>query len=175
MAKHAKPRRRTSTFRRILVPHDLSVRADAALRAAARLLAPGGRLEVLHVIVPIAPIPELPVGGLGRYIAEPEFVHGARRQLETIVRRVFGRRRPRLTITVAIGDPHECIVRAGRRADLVVLSTLGRTGLAHLVIGSVAEKTVRDSPTPVLTVRPVADRRRIVTRASRGIPNRAKN
>ena len=38
------------------------------------------------------------------------------------------------------------------------MSTEGRTGLAHLLIGSVAEKVVRHSPVPVLTVRPPAPR-----------------
>jgi nucleotide-binding universal stress UspA family protein len=39
-------------------------------------------------------------------------------------------------------------------SDLIVLGTHGRTGLAHLLIGSIAEKVVRKSPVPVLTVRP---------------------
>jgi nucleotide-binding universal stress UspA family protein len=147
------PKRR-SLFRRILVPHDLSLRADAALRAAARLLPPGGELVVLHVVVPTVSIDELPVSGLGRYISEAEFMHGARRELERVVERAFGRRRPRLTLTAAIGDPAQTILREGRRADLIVLSTQGRTGLAHFVIGSVAERVVRHSARPVLTVRP---------------------
>jgi universal stress protein A len=147
-------RNRPSLFHRILVPHDLSARADAALRAAARLLPPGGELIVLHVIVPIVRIDELPVNGLGRYISEAEFVHGARRQLERVVERVFGRRRPRLTLAAAIGDPAQTILREGRHADLIVISTQGRTGLAHFVIGSVAERVVRHSGRPVLTVRP---------------------
>ena len=114
---------------------------------------------VLHVVVPIVPIDELPVGGLGRYVSEAEYAHGARRQLAGVVQRALGRRRPSITIAVAFGDPLRCILREGRRADLIVLSTLGRTGLAHLVIGSVAEKVVRHSERPVLTVRPEADRR----------------
>lgn len=39
-------------------------------------------------------------------------------------------------------------------ADLLVLGTHGRTGVNHMLLGSVAEKVVRDSPCPVLTVRP---------------------
>jgi nucleotide-binding universal stress UspA family protein len=43
--------------------------------------------------------------------------------------------------------------------DAVVMSTAGRTGLAHLVIGSVAEKVVRHSPIPVVTLRARRGRR----------------
>ena len=45
----------------------------------------------------------------------------------------------------------EAAVEAG--ADLIVLSTHGRTGLAHMLIGSVAERVVRHAPCPVLTLR----------------------
>jgi nucleotide-binding universal stress UspA family protein len=47
------------------------------------------------------------------------------------------------------------IMQAARElgSDLIVMGTHGRTGLAHLVIGSVAEKVVRKSTVPVLTVR----------------------
>ena len=73
---------------------------------------------------------------------------------ERVVERVFGRRRPRLTLTAMVGDPAQTILREGRGADLIVLSTQGRTGLAHFVIGSVAERVVRHSVCPVMTVRP---------------------
>ena len=46
-----------------------------------------------------------------------------------------------------------CHYAAKEEADLIVLSTHGRTGLAHLLIGSVAEKVVRHAPCPVLTLR----------------------
>jgi len=53
------------------------------------------------------------------------------------------------------GIPHEQIVRAAksRRADLLVLGTHGRSGLAKLFIGSVAGRVVAAAPCPVLTVR----------------------
>ncbi len=53
------------------------------------------------------------------------------------------------------GDAGAELVRFARerRFDLVVLATLGRTGLAHLVLGSVAERVVREAPCPVLVVR----------------------
>jgi universal stress protein A len=42
--------------------------------------------------------------------------------------------------------------------DLIVMATHGRTGLSHLLIGSVAERVVRTSPCPVLTIRPPAEK-----------------
>jgi nucleotide-binding universal stress UspA family protein len=52
------------------------------------------------------------------------------------------------------GNPSREILKKARRekADLIVIGTHGRSGLPHIVLGSVAEKTVRLSPTPVLTV-----------------------
>jgi universal stress protein A len=56
---------------------------------------------------------------------------------------------------VATGSPAETIVRIAqeRAADLIVMGTQGRTGLSHVLLGSVAEKAVRLAPCPVLTVR----------------------
>jgi nucleotide-binding universal stress UspA family protein len=55
---------------------------------------------------------------------------------------------------LVLGNPSREILAKARRekADLIVMGTHGRTGLPHIVLGSVAEKTVRLSPIPVLTV-----------------------
>jgi nucleotide-binding universal stress UspA family protein len=55
----------------------------------------------------------------------------------------------------AAGHPAETIVRVAheRGADLIVMGTHGRTGLPHVLLGSVAEKVVQLAPCPVLTVR----------------------
>jgi len=56
------------------------------------------------------------------------------------------------------GDPASAIIEHATRGgyDLLVLGTHGRSGLAHAVLGSVAEKVVRRAPCPVLTVRTAA-------------------
>jgi nucleotide-binding universal stress UspA family protein len=53
------------------------------------------------------------------------------------------------------GVPHEVIVETAkaRKAELIVMATHGRSGLSHLLMGSVAEKVVRSAGCPVLTVR----------------------
>jgi universal stress protein A len=57
---------------------------------------------------------------------------------------------------VAVGTPYRKIVEkaASENADMIVMSTHGRTGFVHALIGSVAEKVVRLAACPVLTVRP---------------------
>jgi nucleotide-binding universal stress UspA family protein len=57
---------------------------------------------------------------------------------------------------VQSGPPFVEIVRYAKEhdVDLIVMGTHGRTGIAHALIGSVAEKVVRKAPCPVLTVRP---------------------
>ncbi|MDR7438982.1 MAG: universal stress protein, partial [Armatimonadota bacterium] len=58
-------------------------------------------------------------------------------------------------VEVRMGAAGHRILEAipGLRVDLVCMGTHGRSGLAHLLLGSVAEQVVRQSPVPVLTVR----------------------
>jgi len=60
---------------------------------------------------------------------------------------------------VNVGPTAEKIIEAAqeKNADLIVMTTHGRTGFSHTLIGSVAEKVVRQAPCPVLTIRPKAD------------------
>jgi nucleotide-binding universal stress UspA family protein len=57
---------------------------------------------------------------------------------------------------IEFGTPHKNIVEmaATENVDLIVMSTHGRTGLDHLILGSVAEKVVARAPCPVLIVPP---------------------
>ena len=60
-------------------------------------------------------------------------------------------------IVVRAGDPAQEIIRAANDldADLIVMATHGRTGIQHFLLGSVAERVVREAERPVLTVRPL--------------------
>jgi nucleotide-binding universal stress UspA family protein len=153
-------------FRRILVPHDFSDHATAALRVAARLAPSGGRLLVLHVVVPFTPITDIPPAGVASYVSPDVLVAGARKQLERAVAKALGdRSAARVDMKVELGDPYQRILDASRGMDLVVMSTAGRTGLSHLLIGSVTEKIVRHSRIPVLTLRPGSARKLSTPRA----------
>ena len=61
-----------------------------------------------------------------------------------------------IALVVRRGEAYREIIKFAQeeRIDLIVLSTHGRTGLSHLLMGSVAEKVVRHSTVPVLTVKP---------------------
>jgi universal stress protein A len=58
-----------------------------------------------------------------------------------------------------VGPAAEKIIEAAKDkdADMIVMATHGRTGLSHALMGSVAEKVVRQAPCPVLTIRPKAE------------------
>lgn len=62
---------------------------------------------------------------------------------------------PNLTVKMATGKPFLEIIRYARdeKIDLIVIATHGRSGLRHVLMGSVAEKVVRKAPCPVLTCR----------------------
>jgi len=147
-------------FRRILVPHDFSEAADDALRIAVQLARQhGGSLTVMHVVPPY-PLVGVPAPTT-TIVTEGQILASARQNLDALVRRrVRGPRAPRVRTMVVPGDPHRRIVEAAAMATSVVMATEGRTGLSHLLIGSVTEKVVRHCPRPVLTLRPRAAPRR---------------
>jgi universal stress protein A len=135
-----------SVFKHVLVPHDFSEPATVALRTAAQLAKQhGGKVTVLHVVVPFYLPAQVPLPG--------HLIPELRSHLERLVDKTVGTGGPPVTVRVEVGDASQCIIDAARRADSIVMATSGRTGLAHLLIGSVAEKVVRHAAVPVLTLR----------------------
>jgi nucleotide-binding universal stress UspA family protein len=140
-------------FRKVLVPHDFSPHADAALGLALELARRArGRVLVLHVIPRFARLAGIPPGDFPPADVSAEMAADQARRLGARVAH-RGRRGAPVDCRVVVGDPLAAILEAARGASAVVMGTLGRTGLAHLVVGSVAERVVRHSPVPVLTVR----------------------
>ena len=68
-------------------------------------------------------------------------------------------------ILVVTGDPAASIIAAAeeQRADLIVMATHGRTGISHFFLGSVAERVVRESSVPVMTVRAPSQKHRLLS------------
>lgn len=143
-----------TAFKRILVPHDFSDDAAAALDWAIELAAQlGAELHLLHAYrLPLemfspygVPIPDSVM---------PEIREAARRRLNELKGRVEAAGL-KGQVQLREGPPAGAIVEAARElsADLIVMGTRGRTGLAHVVLGSVAQRTVRLAPCPVLTLK----------------------
>ena len=84
-----------------------------------------------------------------------------RKQMDLLAREA-GAQGVTVKAEIVVGMPSQQINEAARtrKSDLVVMGTRGRTGLAHVLLGSTAEGVVRGAPCPVLTVRSVSDRGR---------------
>jgi universal stress protein A len=153
------------TFKRLLVPTDFSESSLKALDYAIQFARSHGTAELilLHVIEGIRHTRYIPdVSAL----LEQQRAEAADRiaELEQRVRR----RRVKCRAVLHFGIPYQVIAENAEKcnADLIIIATHGHTGLAHLFLGSVAERVVRVAKCPVLTVRalpveaPVARRRR---------------
>ena len=130
---------------RVLLPVDLGPASEDAVRFALEHLPRRARLEAYFVVPPPPPLdPQLM-----NLVAEPKELE---KELRAWLAKL-GAGRVRHAVRV-LGDPaHEILQRARRgRADLIVISTHGRTGLAHWLLGSVAEKVVRYATRPVLVL-----------------------
>jgi nucleotide-binding universal stress UspA family protein len=141
--------------RRILHATDFSRASTPALRAAISMAkANRARLTVAYVMAP----PSLALPGEG-YVSPALYESlesSARAQAQKRLDAVVARARAagvRATGLLLEGVPHERIARAARKADLLVIGTHGRSGLAKLFLGSVASRLVTLAPCPVLTVR----------------------
>lgn len=146
------------SIQKILCPVDFSEASWAALDVAAELAAQfGATVEVLHIL-PVTPGgPDLaPLAVSSMLPASEERKQEAEEHLrEILAQKIDAGPTIGYHIEVRFGEAAEEIVAYARdRADLIVISTHGRTGLKHLLFGSVAEAVVRQATCPVLTVRP---------------------
>lgn len=147
--------------RRILVPVDFSPAARSALAHALELAVSfDASVEVLHVLWNPPPYvgfeaisAQLPYGVNESFVSWVQ--RSAAAQMEQFLADVDEPWRSRLRRRFLQGDAAEVIVATAEQdhIDLIVMGTHGRRGLAHLLLGSVAEKVVRLAPCPVMTVR----------------------
>jgi nucleotide-binding universal stress UspA family protein len=135
-------------FTRILCPLDFEEGSLKALALAAKLAVQNrAELYLLHV----CPAVMIPLGGA---VTEPLMAEqSARRQLEEIAARDLAGIRHEPLVTTGDAAQRITSIQTGLAADLIVMGTHGRDGLSRLVLGSVAERTVREASCPVLTVR----------------------
>jgi nucleotide-binding universal stress UspA family protein len=149
---------RAMGIRRIMVPLDYSDNSKIALAYGAELaLGFGASLDIVHVwdrptyltdaVMVQRPGEEhKPIGELIR--------ENAQHDMAEFLSQVSLPAALSSTSRLISGEPASALLAELKKGehDLVVLSTHGRTGLAHLLLGSIAEKLVRLSPVPVLTV-----------------------
>lgn len=141
------------TFKHILVPTDFSPSSAAAVALAIELATQlDAELTLVHAWdLPVYPYMELMLNAAE---VTDSVEKAAAECLEKRLTEVRARL-PRAKSLLKMGQPWQQIVAAldESKADLLVMGTHGRRGFAHAIMGSVAEKLVRLSPVPVLTVR----------------------
>jgi universal stress protein A len=139
-------------FNKIVVPVDFSEHSDKALDWALRLAQHRSTPVVLCHVIPRPPTEWFG----GSHIDEAKIEAGLREEAEKRLRtQTVGTTVPVQSRIVYGGTPASeiCRVAEEEQADLIVMGTQGRTGLGHLLMGSVAERVVRTAPCAVLTVR----------------------
>jgi nucleotide-binding universal stress UspA family protein len=143
---------------RILAPTDFSDLSKQGLKSALELAQSfGAKLVLIHVVEP----PPYPVEGLIPSPLGATLLDDLERQAsQELARMLVDTQGSAVDVErrVVVGIPYRKIVEVAEeeKADLLVVTTHGRTGLVHLVMGSVAEKIVRTAPCPVLTIRPTS-------------------
>ena len=144
-------------FTRILVPTDFSPASEAALAAAMELADRfGASIHLLHVLedpYSTSAYATEVYGFLPPGLRET-WQENAEKRLDALLPRERGTRSGG-SCAVVFGSPARAIVdhAHGAGIDLIVMGTHGRSGVAHLLLGSVAERVVRTAACPVMTVR----------------------
>ena len=145
------------SLKAILVATDFGEASDAALvygRTLARTF--GATLHVVHVTESVY----ITTFGAETYTAmapelQRDLDESARKQLNELLIDSDGSNPPTISAIMTSNNPAAAIVEYAKdkHVDLIITGTHGRAGVAHMVLGSVAERVVRSAPCPVLTVR----------------------
>jgi nucleotide-binding universal stress UspA family protein len=148
------------TFPKIVAATDFSEDSNNALTYAQELAQKfSSEIVLLHVDQPLAPVmmtpelgPAMDVGAMGRIAEEQRIL--AQKELDKVADRLRATGL-KVKVLLKVGSPFLEIIHTAQteNADLIVLGTHGRTGLAHVLMGSVAERVVQKAHCPVLTVR----------------------
>lgn len=143
-------------IKKMLVPVDFSENSEKILKSALFLAKKcDAALAVVFVVQSIEDysgffVPHMPIAQF-----EEEMVEGAHRRMESFLEENMDRSVPH-TAKVLIGDVAEEIIRfaEAEKFDMIVMGTHGYKGVEKVLFGSVAEKVVKRSPCPVLTINP---------------------
>jgi nucleotide-binding universal stress UspA family protein len=143
-------------LRRIVHPSDFSPASGPAFKVAVAMAKRNrARLFVAHVLPPVPTVPDVYLATrMHEGLLRAHRAHG-QKALARLVARARRAGVRAVGLLLDFGVVHEQIARVARRrrAQLIVIGTHGRTGLAKMTLGSVAERVVTTAPCPVLTVR----------------------
>ena len=144
------------SVRKVLVPLDFSDPSLQALQYARRFAAPSqAELVLLYVIEPVAYPAELGVV----INLDADLAERALGELEKLRHQhLSDYPATRSLVRSGVADAEIITTAKDEHADLIVIGTHGFSGLKHFLLGSTAERVVRDAPCPVLTVRHHADK-----------------
>ena len=138
-------------FRNILCPIDFDANSPAAMEFAGKIAQEtGGKIYLLHVVPwTVAAVP------IDASEVLAELKQAATERLRRVAKEKLDGRIPNEIVVTVATNPGNEVVRIARelKVDVVIMATHGRKGRNHLVLGSVAERVVRESPCSVLTVR----------------------
>ncbi len=135
--------------KRIVVPVDFSSDSLTAIDQALGIAESPSNVHVVHVI------PELNVAEAGVIWQEIDNSTRSKHAMEKLHELLSEEKYGQLQFHVEIGDPGYRIADFAKQngADLIVMPSHGRTGIAHMLLGSVAERVIRMSHCPVLVIK----------------------
>lgn len=141
-------------IRKILIPFDFSEYSEKAFTWA---LAMAERYRARVLLLHVVPRPSYPPMLMGTYFNVAEFEVSLQTEAEARAKEFLGKtgsRTVQIDTKVVIGEPFSdiCQIAEQEQIDLIVMGSHGRTGLSHVLLGSVAERVVRHAPCPVLVV-----------------------
>jgi nucleotide-binding universal stress UspA family protein len=149
----------SNLFRKVLCPVDFSPSTEMTIEMARQIAeANKGTVILLHVV-------PMPIEAVGQPLMVEPLV-GAEDDARRRLNRIAGESLTHsYEILIVTGDPAASIIEEAKEqaADLIVMATHGRTGLSHFFLGSVAERVVRESSVPVMTVRAPSEKHRLLS------------
>lgn len=135
--------------KRILVPIDFSDRSFDAIDAALEMAESPAAVHVVYVLLDLSPMEPGEVWGT------IDISSRTKAATEALKKKLATPKYQGVQCSVEFGDPSTMVTQLAKReqSELIVLTSHGRTGLSHLLIGSVAERILRMAHCPVLVLR----------------------
>jgi nucleotide-binding universal stress UspA family protein len=140
-----------SIYKQILIPTDGSEYTKAAALHGLTLAKLTGAEVTALFVIDVSTISSFPLGP-----AIPDLtpvLEGEGKKAVEFVRVEGEKMGVKVTAKIELGSPASTIIKDSAKFDLVVMGTLGRSGVSKLLLGSVAEKVIRFAECPVLVVR----------------------